>query len=256
MKYNAALKAINTTRAFEKLQINTTQQGAYLGFQCPECKGKAVIKSYGENKNAWYCLDCKAMGNLCSFVMGFKGIPYDEAMDWLLKEAVAYSTSKLKELALDYQLKYDPFLKNQGISEDVCKKMGVGRPKGKTMLAETIAFTVHDEDGKRVAYYGIRIKDQRPVFHNSFNPETYLYNMNAIDTQSEVYFTTEMFACLNYIAQGKQAVCNFGLPYLSQNHIALLNKCLYLSFAIEPKGYPEIVQQAVNNCKSYFRFIR
>ena len=66
----------------------------------------------------------------------------------------------------------------EGFDEERCKKLGVGKPKGKTMLSGCLAFTVYRE-GKKIAYYGIRLSDRSPAYHKSFNPELYLYNYQA-----------------------------------------------------------------------------
>jgi hypothetical protein len=124
------------------------------------------------------------------------------------------------------------------------------------MLSGCIAFTVLDELDRKIAYYGIRIKDGRAVFHNSFNPELYLYNFSRIDTDQEVLFTTDIVECARLISRGQQAVCNFGLPYLSTAHFALLNKCKYVSLSFEIKNIDEIALQAVRNLQTFIRVLK
>ncbi len=42
-----------------------------------------------------------------------------------------------------------------------------------------------------------------------------------------------MFDCLKLWDSGHQAVCNFGLPYLSQEHFKLMNKFLMISIRLK-----------------------
>ncbi len=124
------------------------------------------------------------------------------------------------------------------------------------MLSGCVAFTVHDEDGKRIAYYGIRMKDIKPVFHKSFNPELYLYNYHRIDPETDVHFTTDMFDCIRIISSGRQSVCNFGLPYLSTEQISLLQRLKYVSFDYSMKCSHELASQLTTNLQNYVRILR
>jgi hypothetical protein len=74
------------------------------------------------------------------------------------------------------------------------------------MLSGCVAFTVHDENGNKIAYYGIRMKDLKPVFHSSFNPELYLYNYHRIDPETDVHFTTDMFDCIRILSSGRRKI--------------------------------------------------
>ncbi len=38
------------------------------------------------------------------------------------------------------------------ISEQLATDIGVGVPQGKTMLSGCVAFTIHDEQGMKIAY--------------------------------------------------------------------------------------------------------
>jgi hypothetical protein len=186
-----------------------------------------------------------------------RNMSWEDAKALLIEKAVAYPASKIEEpISICYTLEYDKYLELQGISEETANSLGIGRPKGKTMLSGCIAFTVFDELDKKIAYYGIRMKDGRPVFHKSFNPELYLYNFNRIDTAQEVQFTTDMMDCARLISRGQQAVCNFGLPYLAPAHFALLNKCKYVSFSYEIRNIEEIALQAVKNMQTFVRILR
>ena len=216
MNYIDTLHSVNTGKALQILGFQSSQHGAYLKYPCHKCGKEAVIKSYGEKKNLYYCPDCKASGHIIRLAMEIKVIDWNEAKELLDKKASGFSSKKLtKELSVIYEMEYDRSMESNGITETTAKSMGIGRPKGKTMLSGTIAFPVYSE-GKKVAYWGQRIKDRKPVFHNSFNPELYLYNLDSIITEREVYVTTDMLECVRLIQDGTQAVCNFGLPYLSQ----------------------------------------
>jgi len=132
--------------------------------------------------------------------------------------------------------------------------MSIGKPKGKTMLAGCIAFLVLDKDRDPIAYYyGIRIKDHRLIFHKSFNPELYLYNYPEIDREQEVYFTTDIWRCLKIIQDGGQAVCNFGLPYLSFSHTEMLQQIKTVLY-VKDDTISEIKKQAMQ-LNNYFKFV-
>jgi hypothetical protein len=121
------------------------------------------------------------------------------------------------------------------------------------MLAGCIAFIILDKERDPIAYYGMRIKDQRPVFHKSFNPELYLYNYHRIEDFSEVFFTTDIWKCLEIISKGGQAVCNFGLPYLSPSHTEMLqrfNSVLY----VRDDNISEIKKQVLK-MDNFFKFV-
>jgi len=257
MNYVNTLQAVDTMKALSLVGIEGGQSGAYIRYPCTKCEeGSAVIRAYGEKKNVWYCPECKRSGQIISLLMDKKEITWEEAKQLLTDKAITYPASKLtKEISLAYELEYDNYLELQGISQDVCKELGIGRPKGKTMLSGCIAFAIYEQD-KKIAYYGIRIKDGKPIFHHSFNPELYLYNYNRVDTGQDVYFTTDMLDCVKLLSRGQQAVCNFGLPYLSTTHFALLKQCKYVSFAYEMKYLDEICFQAVKNLQNFMRIVR
>ncbi len=254
MNYQAILQAVDTTKALKLINIEETRQGAYIKYPCHKCGKQAVIKAYGEKKNLWYCPDCKKSGHVISLVMDINNCDWDTAKK-TLEEKACFTADKLtKELALNYELEYDKTLKLMGISPEICATLGVGKPKGKTMLSGTISFTVTD-DMKKIAYYGLRLKDGKHIFHNSFNPELYLLYYDRIEPEKEIYFTTDMFHCLKLWDSGYQAVCNFGLPYLSQEHFKLMNKFQKISFYLKDQE-KEIASQALKYLQIYFRILR
>ncbi len=219
MVYKEALRQINTKRALELLGEKPQQEGSYFTFQCP-CGAKAVIKTFGEKKNLYYCETCKHGGNIIGLAMALKGMEYLQAKEYLLEKAVPIQEPP-DELKLDYELEYCELLDKEGVSPETARRLGVGKPKGRTMLSGHIVFTVYDGD-KKVAYYGISTADRMPKFHKSFNPENHLYQFSPAE---EAWLTTDMLKCLLLIQSGKPAFCNFGLPYLSPQHYELLNQC-------------------------------
>jgi len=125
------------------------QQGACIKYQCHKCGKQAVIKAYGEKKNFWYCPDCKKSGHVISLVMDISQCDWETAKK-TLEEKTCLTTGKItKELI--YELEYDKYLENQGITEIAAKTLGIGKPKGKTMLSGAVAFTVTN-DVKKIAY--------------------------------------------------------------------------------------------------------
>ena len=260
MNYTETLQTVDTVKALKLLGLEAEQKGAYIYFPC-SCGEKKVIKAYGEKKNVFYCPKCKDSGHiikLVSEIMNAKDTEkwdFKKASDFLIEKAISYEAHKItRELNMDYKLHYHPFLKERGISEELAADLGIGVPQGKTMLAGCIAFTVHDEQGMKIAYYGMRLKDRKAVFHKSFNPELYLYNWHRIQNDQEVLFTSNMLDCVQLIGEGKQAVSNFVLPYLSFAHMALLQKCRLVEFICENQHIQEISKQVINNMQSYYRF--
>jgi predicted RNA-binding Zn-ribbon protein involved in translation (DUF1610 family) len=252
MNYRQTLQAVDTLKALELLGVEAVPNGAYITFPCPNCKEKAVIKSYGDKKNLWFCPKCKKAGHLIGLVMGAKSLTWEQANEFLSK---AMTTQKpiSEELKLDYELEFVKALEEKGYTEELCKALGVGQPKGKCMLAGHIAFTVFDETGKKVAYYGLSLKDGKPKFHHSFNPELYLWNLNHCDREKATVITPSLFECLSLLAGGTQAVCNFGLPYLSNRQLELLKDFHYLNVKWDGG---EICRQLPQHLESYIRFFK
>ena len=260
MNYTETLQSVDTLKALKLLGFEAEQKGAYLYFPC-NCGDKKVIKAYGEKKNVFYCPKCNASGHIIKLVLEIMTEkdtePWDfkKASDFLLEKAMTYGAQKImRELNMSYTLQYHAFLKEQGISEELASDLGIGIPQGKTMLSGCVAFTVHNEKGMKIAYYGIRVKDRKAVFHKSFNPELYLYNRHRIQNDQEVLFTTDIFDCVRLIGEGKQAVSNFGLPYLSATQIELLQMCKYVEFRVEDQQIQEISKQVIHNLSNYYRF--
>jgi hypothetical protein len=84
--------------------------------------------------------------------------------------------------------------------------------------------------------------------------QAFSYNWHRIHGDQEVIFTTDMFDCTRLIGEGKQAVSNYGLPYLSAAHLELLQKCRFVEFMCENQHIQEISKQVINNLQNYYRF--
>ncbi|NNG06549.1 MAG: hypothetical protein HKM90_02355 [Desulfobacteraceae bacterium] len=255
MNYATAMNSIDTTKALNFLEIEATPNGSYLKFSCPKCQKEAVIKTYGEKKNVWFCPECRGSGHIISLAMVARKMEWEEAKKILIEKALSYPDRKIREeLKLTYELEYDTKLEEEGISEENARTLEVGRPKGKNILAGHIAFTVHDEEGKKVAYFGIHTKTGRTKAHSSFNPELYLYGLHSADREETIFFTTDMFECVRQILAGNQSVCNFGLPYLSQTHLNFLTTCQTVVFS--PRISNEIMIQAARNLENPLSFLK
>jgi hypothetical protein len=246
-----SMQAINPISALKALGIETTLQGAYLHFPC-KCGMTAVLKAYGDKKNVMYCPSCKTTGQIIKMAMEKKGLDWEGAKSFL-KDFMPTNKVIESKLNFEYDLQYTNQLESKGFSKEFCKRMGIGRPQGKTMLAGTIAFIILNKDRDPIAYYGIRIKDQRPVFHKSFNPELYLYGYNDIDKEQEVYFTTDIWKCLEIIQKVRQAICNFGLPYLSTSHTEMLQQIKTVLYVKDQ--YSKDIQKQVMQMSNYFKFV-
>ena len=252
MTYKDTLQKVDTVKALTLLELTAEQNGAYVKFKCQDCaEGMAPMKAYGDKKNLYYCPKCKASGHIISLVQKVKLLDWKEATEFL-NQAISDKVEKITdELSLNYDLTYSEFLKGKGITEDTAKKMEIGTPKGRTMLAGCIAFMVKDDTGKKIAYYGIKMKDGKTVFHKSFSPELYLYGYSDIAKDKPVYLTTDIFKCVQLIGEGKQAVCNFGLPYISPNQFELLKGLDHIIFKVENPR--EFAMQMIDH-KGYYYF--
>lgn len=255
MKYAEAIQRIETGQALTYLGLTVKKEGSYLKFPCPDCGNESAIRYYGEKKNVAYCSTCKKGTNIISMAVKLKGFDFQEAKNLLVEKTMASQDIIQEKLSLNYELEWTMDLEKEGLNRELCDTIGIGRPKGKTMLSGCIAFTVHGETGVKIAYYGIGISDHRPKFHQSFNPELYLFAYHAADKDEEVLVTTDMFSCLRHLAQGKQAVCNFGLPYLSTRQMELLSSFPYVTFEWLFTDKKEIILSVARNLKAYHRFL-
>ena len=256
MHYRQVLQVVDSEKALQLLEVGYIQSGGYLIFDCPRCQSvsTAKLKIYGDTKNLFYCTACKKGDNIISLVGGLKDLGYEQTIEFLVAKAVSESKQIVDELKLDYELVYSKYLEQKGLSKEICESLGIGVPKGKTMLAGCATFTISDSDGMKIAYYGIRMKDGNPIFHKSFNPEHYLYNFHAVNKEETIYFTTDIFECVKKIEAGIPAICNFGLPYLSSFHLSLLNKVEKTIFKVEDKLINSIAVQLAQFHKQLYKF--
>lgn len=258
MGYRELLQAINTEAALNLLGIEYERQGAYLRFKCSSCGERASIKVFGDKKNLFYCPKCRNSGHIISIVMRAKGVSWQDACQILFK-AKASTTKITEELKLNYELQYHKFLEGMGITEHTCKICEIGVPKGKTMLSGCVAFTIvsgtYDRTAAlKIAYYGIRMKDKAPVFHKSFNPEAYLYILGYFNPQDPVYFTTDMFECVKMFQEQKQAMCNFGLPYLSPQQLEEMRDIPLIIFKVQDDLVRTFALQMAENHMGFHMF--
>jgi len=251
MNYRETLYAIDTVKALGMLEIPVEPNGKYAKFPCPTCQHPAAsITTFGEKKNLWYCPKCKTGGNLIKLAMSLKHLEWEPAKEFL-KDARSDTKPLIEPVKINYDLEYTKVLEELGAPEALCKEMGIGQPKGRTMLAGCTTFAVHNEVGTLVAFYGLT-KDRKPKFHSSFNPELYLYNLHRIDRQQDVILTTNLLLCLKAIVEGKQAVSTFMLPYLSPRQLEMIGNFLMLTVFREDE---EIVRQVSRHHGGYVRFI-
>jgi len=252
MKYNEAMQKINTEKALSFLGVQYQPNGSYLNFPCIECGNQSAIRYHGEKKNVSYCPTCKAGNNIIALTAKIQNIEFQDAKNLLLEKTTLPEKPIEEELNLSYQLEWCVEMEKLGLDQELCEKLGVGRPKGKTMLSGTIAFTVHNEHGLKVAYFGIK-PEGAVKYHHSFNPESYLYNYSNIVPEEEVRVTNDMFNCLRLIQSGKNCVCNFGLPYLSVKQYQLLSNCDRVTF--EWSGDKrDIAYSNIASLKTFYRF--
>jgi len=225
MKYNEAIAAINTERALRLLDIALRINGNYIYFPCVECGKESAIRYYGMKKNVAYCPTCKKGINIIALAAKIRNMEFQDAKKFLIEKASGCEKPIEQQLNVSGDLEWCDFMASEDLDPELCQKMGVGKWKGKGIMAGHVAFTVHNEHGVKVAYYGIHIPDKKAKFPSNFNPELYLYNYHNINHNEEVWITKDMFNCLRIIQSGRQSVCNFGLPYLSVKQYQLLSDC-------------------------------
>jgi len=219
MRYKEIIQNANTLKALSILGITGQAQGSYIKFPCV-CGQTATIKTVGDKKNVFYCPKCKKAGNIIMLCEEIRMVEKNEAMI-ILEGAIITQKPIAEELKLSYELTYHDYLKTAGFSEEFCKAQEVGVPKGKAMLNGHLTFLIRDENGMKVAYYGLSLKDRNPKFHQSFNPELYLYNLHMVKGDT-VLIVSDILDCLRFIREGNPAVSNFGLPYLSQRQLEFI----------------------------------
>jgi hypothetical protein len=217
--YTNAIHGIDPMAALTLLGLEGKQEGSYIYYPCPECGGRAVVKAWGEKKNLTFCTKCKKAGNIIGLAMKLSDRDYSKAVE-LLNRVVVKRKELTEELSLNYELDYCDFLKENGITEETAQKYGIGKPKGKTMLSGCIAFPVIHK-GKKIAYCGLRIKDGKVIAHNTFNKELYIFGL---DDEKEITLTPSLIECIQLKQEGRPAVSNFGLPYLSPEQSILLEE--------------------------------
>jgi len=240
MKYSALMNAVDPIKALALLDMEAKPNGSWIKFPC-SCGKEAVIKAHGEKKNVWYCPECKKKGHIISLTMHQRAIGYDAAAKLLEEKAAVASQGKIeKELKLELKLEYHPMLEQKGISEEMAALFEIGQSKGRNVLAGHMTFRVEDENGMKIAYYGLHLKTGKPKFF--FNPELYLYRWNAVDQDKAVFFTPDIYECVRQTLGGHQGVCNFALLYLSEAHIQMLSQVSMVIFS--PKISDEIIYQA------------
>jgi len=253
MKYNEAMQVIDTEKALVYLGFEVQRNGSYLDFPCPTCGNKSSIRYHGEKKNVSYCPNCKKGDNIISLAVKIKQLEFQDAKNLLLEKATFADKPIEEELNLTGQLEWCEFLEKEGLNMELCQEMGVGKWKGKGIMAGHVAFTVHNEHGIKVAYYGLHIPEKRVKYPSNFNPETYLYNSHNINLDEEVWITKDLFNCLRIIQSGKQSVCNFGLPYLSTRQYQLLSNCDRVVFDWSGDKR-DIAYTNIASLKTFYRF--
>ena len=208
-----------------------------------------------KRKTSGSALSARQREHIISLAMLRRTLQYEEAAKFLQEKATGKNGRKItEELKLEYILEYHKKLETEGISEDTAALFKIGKPKGKGILAGHIAFIVSNEEGTKIAYVGVHPETGKMKMHSSFNPELYLYRMDHIDHEEPLFFTPDMFECVRQITGGHQAVCNFGLPYLSEEHIQMLSN--YKMIIFSPKISSEIMMQAPRNLENALCFLK
>lgn len=246
-------------------RVPLQKNGRELAACCPFHNEKSPSFTVSPKKQFYYCFGCGASGNAIGFLMAHEHLPFVEAVEVLAAQAgmsmpVMQTDHRprvdanlydiMGEVAHFYQqeLKKSPaaitYLKNRGLTGEICKKFGVGYapsgwdgllkkfPQHKAALLQTgmliskdddraydrfrdrIMFPIHDKRGRVIAFGGRIIGDGQPKYLNS--PETVLFHKG-----SEAYGLYEVLqhnthiSCL-VVVEGYMdviALGQFGIDY-------------------------------------------
>lgn len=234
MDYHTLLNITDTGKALKELQIPYTIEGAYLNYPCTYCGKTARIRRYGVGKNLGTCNHCKNGTNIAKMVKEIQYPDMERKAAWpivqkYLKKAQPFFYKKNdREWPQELELSYTPLLKEKGLTEEFCKEHFIGKAKTGSLGGYT-AFKFFNDDGLKIGYFGINVKDGKFRFFRNY-PEFYLYNFHAIDPTKEVLFVSDIWRCLAEMQEGKQAVSNFGFGYISVYQFDLLDRCEKLLF--------------------------
>lgn len=162
-----------------------------------------------------------------------------------------------KALNLDCELEWKASLDKSGYSKELCEQYGIGLPKGETMLSGCIVFTVYNEQGIKVAYYGYRMRDYQPVYHPSFNPELYLYNYHNIDITHPVMVTSNLHTWLMIVRDiDPNTIAVFDRPYLSARQFNLLREIPGITFFGNEEEINPLIAQADKFLENYLHIFK
>lgn len=245
MNYITAMQRIDPATVLKALKIDYCYDGSYVKFKCDCGSEAASFKAIGKKRNLFFCPSCKANGNIFTFAMEKKGIElndrkqavnpqeYEKVKKWLI--GLSPTIKRLNvELQLNYTLEFNEKIESYGLTQDFCAIHGIGQVQGRSMLAQCLVFTIRNEKGVKIAYIGKKFKGGKLEYHKSFNPEMYIYGMNLDFNGKPVVVTPDLVECAVLLQDGKPAVCNFGLPYLSEFQIGLLNTLDRVDLKIQP----------------------
>jgi DNA primase len=208
-------------------RVPLKKSGRELAACCPFHNEKSPSFTVSPKKQFYYCFGCGASGNAVGFLMAHEHLPFTEAVEVLAAQAgltlpVSEASDQrarpeanlydlMGEVAHFYQqeLKKSPhavtYLKQRGLTGEVCKKFGVGYAPGgwdnllkkfphqKAALLQTgmlinkenedraydrfrdrIMFPIRDKRGRVIAFGGRIIGEGQPKYLNS--PETVLFH--------------------------------------------------------------------------------
>jgi hypothetical protein len=130
MRYAEAIQSVDTEKALSLLGFQSKKEGAYIRFT-GLCGHEVVIRCDGDKKNVIYCHERKKGSNIFQLALDTKGIDYAT----LIERTVKSNRPIEKELTLNYELEWCPEMEKEGLDKELCEQLGVGRPKGKTMLS-------------------------------------------------------------------------------------------------------------------------
>lgn len=236
MTYKDLLNVTDTEKALKALEIAYIVDGSYLNYTCIACGKTARIRRYGVGKNLSICNHCKDGTNIAKLVRDLQYPDHAREAAWIsvqnyLKKAqpVFYKKNS-RPFTLDYEMIYTEPLKSHGLTPEFCQVQGIGKAKGSKYLGGYTALKMHNDDGVKIGYIGINVKDGKFRFPKTIYPDMYLYNFHAIDPTKEVIFISDTWKCLQAIQEGTQAISNFGHDYISVYQFDLLDRCEKLLF--------------------------
>lgn len=176
----------------------------YSVYQNGEIRGEHFI--INTDKNLYFNPSGYDKGSVINFLSHIKGIDLRAAAKEL-KDHFLTETKPPKREIPNLEIHYCPFLKEQGISEELAKELEIGLVKQHSIVSGKIAFKTYDETGNHSGYVAYNFKKDEWFFPKGFRRT--IYNAHRI-MSGEVYLTVSILDTIKLFSQGTPSVSLIG----------------------------------------------